>query len=143
MNRKRIEHPIFGHLGKKIKFIRILQGIKQKDMADEMGVSQQSISSIEKTGIIDADRLKAVAKVLGVTPGFILNTGDLAVNYFRTPVDPIKEPEPKVDETVNKIVDLYERLLEVEKEKIAYLENLLEKFTLKEIPKPYRTMRTV
>src|SRR5690606_34629494 len=143
MKRTTIEHPVFGHIGKKIKFIRMLQGIKQKDMAEELDISQQSISNVERTGIIDAEKLETFAKALGVTPGFILNAGDLAINYFRTPIDPIRPPEPPVDAAVNKVVELYERLLEAEKEKVAYLANLLEKYSMKELPNPYRALRSV
>lgn len=119
------------HIGRKISRIRELRGMKQEALAIELGVSQQSVSNIEQSETLDEPTLAKVAEVLGVTPEGIKHFSEEAVfniinntfkdnsannnNYFCT-INPI-----------DKILELYERLLQAEKEKIAYLEKLLNK----------------
>lgn len=118
------------HIGRKISRIRELRGMKQGVLAIELGVSQQTISNIENSATIEADLLAQVAKILGVTPEGIENFNEEAVfniinntfqdsstnnNNYMCSIDPI-----------DKIIELYERLLEAEKSKVAYLEKLLK-----------------
>jgi len=119
------------HIGRKIARIRELRGMKQETLADELGISQQSVSSIEKSEKVEDETLKKVSKVLKVSPDAIRHFSEEAVfniinntfkdnsannnNYFCT-IDPVE-----------KIVDLYERLVQAEKDKVAYLEKLLNK----------------
>ena len=57
--------------------------MKQEALANAIGVSQQSVSNIEGSEIVDDEKLKAIAEVLGVTPEAIKNYSDEAViNYF-------------------------------------------------------------
>src|SRR5690606_16985060 len=73
------------HIGRKISRIRELRGMKQEFLAMEMGVSQQTISNMEQSEIIDKDKLELVAKVLGVTKEALENfSEELAINYFNT-----------------------------------------------------------
>ena len=55
------------HIGRKIERIRELKGIKQETLANALGISQQSVSKIEKSENIDSEKLELVAKVLGVS----------------------------------------------------------------------------
>ena len=118
------------HIGRKISRIRELRGMKQGVLAIELGVSQQTISNIENSATIEADLLAQVAKILGVTPEGIENFNEEAVfniinntfqdsstnnNNYMCSIDPI-----------DKIIELYERLLEAEKSKVAYLQKLLK-----------------
>ncbi|TCJ16581.1 XRE family transcriptional regulator [Flaviaesturariibacter flavus] len=118
------------HIGQKIVRIRELRGMKQDTLATILGVSQQSISRMEQSEQIDDERLKAVADALGVTPeairqfneealfNNIQNNSDTAsnnfiVNYQFNPID--------------KIVELYERLLQSEREKVELLSGIAKK----------------
>ncbi len=119
------------HIGRKISRIRELRGMKQETLAEELGISQQSVSNIEKSSTIDEDMLEKVANTLKVSPEAIKHFSEEAVfniinntfkdnsannnNYFCT-INPLE-----------KIVELYERLVQVEKDKIAYLEKLMNK----------------
>ena len=119
------------HIGRKIARIRELRGMKQETLAEELGISQQSVSSLEKSEKVEDETLKKVSEVLKVSPDAIRHFSEEAVfniinntfkdnsannnNYFCT-IDPVE-----------KIVDLYERLVQAEKDKVAYLEKLLEK----------------
>src|SRR5690606_29489376 len=70
------------HIGRKISRIRELRGMKQEALAIELGVSQQTVSNIEKSAFREADLLAQGAEILGVTPEAIENFSEDAVfNY--------------------------------------------------------------
>lgn len=118
--------PGIEHIGRKIVRIRELKGMKQETLAAKLGVSQQTISRIEQSETIDEDRLIAIAEALEVTPDTIKNFNEYAVinnnvydqnntviNYQFNPIE--------------KIVELYERLLESERKQIELLQSQIQK----------------
>ena len=125
------------HIGRKISRIRELRGMKQEALAMELGISQQSISLIEQSEAIEDEKLEQVAKVLGVTAEAIKNFSDEAIfniigNTYHDQSSSLNynctfNPLDKLVEAYEENKKLYERLLEAEKEKIAYLEKLLNK----------------
>lgn len=125
------------HIGRKISRIRELRGMKQETLAAELGISQQSVSSLEQSERVEDEKLEQVAKILGVTKEAINNfSEELAINYFNNFQDSSEgtfnnhctfNPLDKLMESVDENKKLYERLLDAEKEKVAYLEKLLEK----------------
>jgi transcriptional regulator with XRE-family HTH domain len=73
------------NIGRKIGRIRELRGIKQEILAEELGVSQQTVSRMEQSEVVEKELLEKVAKILGVTPDAIKNFSEEAVvNYFNT-----------------------------------------------------------
>ena len=118
------------HIGRKISRIRELRGMKQEALAIELGVSQQTISNIEKSIAIEADLLAQVAEILGVTPEAIENFSEEAVfNIINNTFQDSSSNNNNYLCTINpldKIIELYERLLEAEKSKVEYLERLLK-----------------
>ncbi len=125
------------HIGRKIARIRELRGMKQETLAEELGISQQSVSSLEKSETLEDEKLESVAKVLGVTKEAIENFSEEAIfniisnTYHNTSNDNSSLIASSVNfqptfNTVEKIVDLYERLVQAEKDKVAYLEKLLK-----------------
>jgi transcriptional regulator with XRE-family HTH domain len=122
------------HIGRKISRIRELRGMKQETLAEELGISQQAVSKIEQSEKIEDDKLEQIAKVLGVTKEGIENFSDEAVlniisNTF-TSNDSSTINAINVQPNFNpldKVVELYERLLKSEQDKIEYLEKLLNK----------------
>lgn len=58
----------------KLKSVRVLKGIKQKDMAVKLGVSPQYLSRLE-SGRIDLklSTLKQIAKILEVSIGDLID----------------------------------------------------------------------
>lgn len=112
------------HIGRKIGRMRELLGVKQETLAAELGVSQQSVSKMEQSEKIDDERLEQVAKILGVEIEAIhrFNEESIVNNINNTfhdssiqnQINPVKE-----------IIELYERLLQSEREKVAMLEKLL------------------
>lgn len=122
------------HIGRKISRIRELRGMKQEALADALGISQQAVSKIEQSPEVDDDKLKDIAQALGVTKEGIENFSEENVlniisNTF-TSNDSSTINAINVQPNFNpldKVVELYERLLQAEKDKIEYLEKLLNK----------------
>lgn len=116
------------HIGHKIGRIRELRGLKQESLAYELKVSQQTISKIEQSETVDEELLDQIAKILGVTPEGIKNFSEEAVfNYFNNFSDhsinqgPIGSHNVCNFNPLDKVIELYERLLQSEREKIELL----------------------
>lgn len=130
------------HIGRKISRIRELRGIKQEALAVELGVSQQTVSNMEQSEIIEDEKLEQVAKALGVSVEAIKNfSEEMVINYFHNFYDNSSSqgnsfnqgmyatfnPIDKIMEQSEKIEELYKKLLQAEKDKVTYLEKLLDK----------------
>jgi len=59
------------HIGRNIRAIRLLLGIKQEVFARKIGVSQQNISRLESREKVSPSKLTVVSKALGVSAGAI------------------------------------------------------------------------
>jgi transcriptional regulator with XRE-family HTH domain len=125
------------HIGRKIRRIRELRDMKQEALAEALGTNQQTISTLENSETIDEAKLIEVAKALGVTADAIKNfSEEAAINYFNTFNETVSSsnfgvhnnftfnPLDKLMEVVEENKKLYERLLQAEKDKLAYLEKL-------------------
>jgi transcriptional regulator with XRE-family HTH domain len=117
------------HIGRNISRIRELRQMKQEALAQAMGVSQQTVSNLENSETIDDDKLSEVAKALGVSPEGIKQFSEEAVfNYFNNFNDQSSGFNTNCTfNPLDKVVELYERLVQAEKDKVAYLEKLMEK----------------
>lgn len=127
------------HIGRNISRIRELRGMKQEALAVAIGVSQQSVSNIEGSESIDEEKLLVIAEVLGVSAEAIKNYSDEAVfNIIGNTVNnhdnasffqyqPTFNPLDKLVEAYEENKKLYERLVQAEKEKVEFLEKLLNK----------------
>jgi transcriptional regulator with XRE-family HTH domain len=124
------------HIGRNISRIRELRGMKQEALAIAIGVSQQSVSNIEGSEIVDEEKLKAIAEVLGVSAEEIKNYSDDAVfniigNTYHDNASSLNynctfNPIDKLIEAYDENKKLYERLVQAEKDKVEYLEKLLK-----------------
>ncbi|KFF16765.1 helix-turn-helix domain-containing protein [Flavobacterium hydatis] len=123
------------HIGRNISRIRELKDMKQEALAQALGTNQQAISAIENSEIVDEQKLIEIAKALEVSVEAIKNFSEEAVfNYFNTFNDTVSNSSfgqganNNYDCTFNpldKVVELYERLVQAEKDKVEYLEKLL------------------
>lgn len=119
------------HIGRNISRIRELRGMKQEALAFAIGVSQQTISNIEGSENVDDNILEKLSTALNVSPEGIKQFSEETVfniinntftdnssnnNNYLCSINPL-----------DKILELYERLLAAEKEKNSYLEKLLNK----------------
>lgn len=121
------------HIGRKIGRIRELRGWKQEVLAVGLGVSQQTVSNIENSEIIEEELLKKVASILGVTADAIKNfSEDAVINIIANTVNnhdqagsvffsPTFNPIDKLMVALEENKNLYERLLASEREKIEIL----------------------
>ena len=119
------------HIGRNISRIRELRGMKQEALAFAIGVTQQTVSNIEGSETIDEEKLDAIAEVLGVSAEAIKNYSDEAVfNIIGNTVNnhdnaALFQYHPTFN-PIDKLIELYERLVQAEKDKNEYLEKLLK-----------------
>lgn len=123
------------HIGRNISRIRELRGIKQEALAIAIGVSKQSVSNIEGSEIVDEEKLNAIAEVLGLSAEAIKNYSDeIVLNVINNTFTSNSHDNSTINamniqpnfNPLDKIVELYERLVQSEKEKIEYLEKLFK-----------------
>lgn len=119
------------HIGRKIVHIRELRGMKQETLAAKMGVSQQTISRLEQSEEIEDEKLKQIADALEVSVDAIKNFSEDAIIYHMNNIH--NNHDSSVNAVIyyqmspiEKIVELYERLLKSEREKNELLESQLK-----------------
>ena len=122
------------HIGRNISRIRELRGMKQEALANAIGVSQQTVSNIEGSETVDEEKLQAIAEILGVSAEAIKNYSDETVlnNIQNNYEGSVIHGGPTMNHNctfnpLDKVVELYERLVQAEKDKVEYLEKLLKK----------------
>lgn len=118
-----------GHQGRNAQRIRVYLGIKQEVLAQELGLSQPQISVIEKQPVIEESLLLRIANVLGVNPELIKKFNvDRAIynisHYKDSTIHGSNNGSGTANQQFNpidKVVELYERLLTSEREKLELL----------------------
>jgi transcriptional regulator with XRE-family HTH domain len=122
------------HQGRNVKRFREMLGIKQEVLAQELGEdwTQKKISLMEAKEEIDPMLLEQVAKVLRVPSEAIKNFDELAaINVIANTFNDdsfshnIFHPLQCTFNPVDKVVELYERMLKEKNEMIERLERLL------------------
>ena len=117
--------------------MRELLGIKQDAVAEKLGVSQQAVSKIEQKEEVDDATVMRIAKALGVNVESIKNLDDAATVYNIITHQGISRTNSHHNESRFNLLDkwmdameeiktLYEELLKSEREKVAWLQKLLE-----------------
>lgn len=123
------------HVGRNLQRIRVYLGMKQEALAADLGVNQQVISKIEKQEEIEEGFLKRIAEVLGVSEEVIKdfdvektifninhhNYKDANISEGATTYAIVQQINP-----LEKIVELYERLLKSEQDKIEILKKYIK-----------------
>lgn len=123
------------HQGRNIKRFREMLGIKQEALAFELGDdwNQKKVSLLEQKETVESDILAQVAKILKVPAEAIENFDEeQAVNIISntfTSNDTSTLNAINVQPTFNpldKMVELYERMLEQQREMIEKLERFIQ-----------------
>lgn len=124
------------HQGRNVKRFREMLGIKQEALAYDLGIdwNQKKISMLEQKEVIDTSVLSQISSSLKIPVEAFQNFDEeQAVNVISntftsndTSTINAINVQPTFN-TVDKMVELYERLLQAEKDKVAYLEKLLNK----------------
>ena len=123
------------HVGRNLQRIRVYLGMKQEALAADLGVNQQVISKIEKQEEIEEDFLKRIAEVLGISEEVIKdfdvektifninhhNYKDANISEGATTYAIVQQINP-----LEKIVELYERLLNFEHDIIEILKKYMK-----------------
>ena len=123
------------HVGRNLQRIRVYLGMKQEALAADLGVNQQVISKIEKQEEIEEGFLKRIAEVLGISEEVIKdfdvektifninhhNYKDANISESATTYAIVQQINP-----LEKIVELYERLLKSEQDKIEILKKYMK-----------------
>lgn len=121
------------HIGRKISRIRELRDMKQEALAAALGISQQAVSNIENSETVEEGKLEQIANALGVTVDGIKQFSEEAVlnivgntvnNHDNATMNANVQYQPTFN-PLDKVVELYERLVQAEKDKVSYLEKLL------------------
>ena len=117
--------------GANLKRWREWRGIKQEVLADKIGVSQATLSGYEKKDELEPEVLEKITKALDIPTEAIteLNEGALINIYSGTWQDNATAAGSIQNLTFNpidKIVELYERLLKAEQEKVAMLHEIIK-----------------
>ncbi|MDB5250661.1 MAG: helix-turn-helix domain protein [Segetibacter sp.] len=127
------------HEGRNLKRIRDILGIKQSTLASELGDewNQKKISQLEDKEIIEPNLLDQIAEALKVPAQAIKDfSEESAYNIFGNTVtnndnvafiqnNPTFNPIDKLIEIYDENKNLYERLLQAEKDKVELLQKLL------------------
>lgn len=116
------------HVGKNIQRIRVYLGVKQEALATDLGMSQQAVSKVEQQEEVDNELLTKISAVLGVSSDIIRNFDEdksiYHINNYNYQDATISDGATTIAQQFNpleKIVELYERLLQSEREKIELL----------------------
>ena len=120
--------------GYNAKRLREILGVKQEDLAERMGVSQQTVSRFEQTAQLDDETLDKIAAALNIPVDAIKNfseegTFNIVANTFTDFKDNAVASAMNYHPTFNamdKIVELFERLLKAEQEKVQLLQEVLK-----------------
>ena len=124
------------HIGRNISRIRELRGMKQEALAIAIGVSQQTISNIENSEMVEDEKLLEISKALEVNVEVVKNFSEEAVfniigNTYHDNSSSLNyactfNPIEKLIEVFEENKELYKQLVQAEKDKVAYLEKLLK-----------------
>jgi transcriptional regulator with XRE-family HTH domain len=120
------------HEGRNIRHFRELRGIKQESFAAELHMSQQNLSRIEQTASLDDQTIHLVSTALGINPETLRNFDpDSAIHLINNIHDNQFDNSSTAMiyqqfNPLEKIIELYERLLKKERE-VLQLEDQLRK----------------
>ena len=119
------------HHGQNIKRFRDILGVKQERIAIGLGISQQAMSKLEQKEQIEDDLLDKISKILNVPVEAIKNFDDeAAINVISNNFNEFHENSSFIGykptfNPMDRVIELYERLLQTEKEKNALLEQMI------------------
>ena len=118
------------HYGHNIRRLRYMLGIKQETVALAMNMTQQNFSILEQKEDIDDEILEKVAKAMNIPADAIKNfSEDNVINIISSSLhdnsgsviyNPTFNP-------IDKIMELYEKLITEKNEEIKLLKELLHK----------------
>lgn len=118
------------HQGRNIKRFRDILGVKQETLAAKLEMTQQAFSKFEQKEEIDEKTLSKVAEALQIPVEAIKNMTDEAAfniigNTFQNDSSAYVYQYKCNFNPIDKVVELYERMLKTEQEKVSLLQEAL------------------
>lgn len=118
------------HQGRNIKRFRDILGVKQEALAAKLEMTQQAFSKLEQKEQIDEKTLNKVAEALQIPVEAIKNMTDEAAfniigNTFQNDSSAYVYQYKCNFNPIDKVVELYERMLKAEQEKVRLLQEAL------------------
>jgi transcriptional regulator with XRE-family HTH domain len=118
------------HHGQNVKRIREMRGIKQEILADGIDYSQQSISRLEAQEKIEDELLEKIAKEMDISVDVIKNFDEekafnIVSGIFQDEFADFKHYKCTFN-PLDKMVELYERMLKEKEEEINFLKQMLK-----------------
>ncbi|WP_276802420.1 helix-turn-helix domain-containing protein [Odoribacter laneus] len=118
------------HQGRNIKRFRDILGVKQEALAAELDMTQQAFSNLEQKEQINEKTLNKVAAVLQIPVEALKNMTDeaavnIVANTFNSHDTSTSISYYPIFNPIDKVVELYERMLKAEQEKISLLQEAL------------------
>jgi transcriptional regulator with XRE-family HTH domain len=118
------------HHGHNIRRLRDMMGIKQNVIAEAINMSQQNFSKLEQKEIIEKEIIEKIAETMKIPSDVIKNFNeDGVINIISSSLHDNSGSvmyNPTFN-TVEKIVELYEKLLTAKDEQIALLKSIIER----------------
>ncbi len=116
------------HLGRNISKLRELKGIKQEDFAKMLKITQQAVSKLESKKDIDDATLQKIADKLGMPSDAIKEFNpDAIVQHVQQQTGNLGNVIGYNINPLDKIVELYEKLLKEKDKEIIKLKSQLRK----------------
>ncbi|SBW02716.1 helix-turn-helix domain-containing protein [uncultured Dysgonomonas sp.] len=116
--------------GYNAKRLREILGVKQEELAERIGVSQQTVSRFESTPQLDDETLDKIAAALNISVDAIKNfSEDAAINFVANTFHDSTVANTYHQCSFNpldKVIELYERMLKAEQEKVQLLQEVLK-----------------
>lgn len=127
-----IANTLSRHKGRKVESIRKLRGLTQSELGERLGgITKQAVSKIEQSEKIDDARLMQIADALEVTFEGLKNFSEEKVlyntiNFYENSgvtATSISANVENINNPLEKTIELYERLLAIERQRYEELSN--------------------
>lgn len=117
--------------GLNVRRWREWRGVNQDVLAEKIGVSQATFSGYEKKDKLEEEVLAKIAKALDIPMEAITELGEdaainIIANTFHDDSSALANNHQCTFNPLDKVVELYERLLKVEQEKVAILQEIVK-----------------
>ncbi len=113
------------HVGRNVEVVRSFRGISKTEMAHRLDLAPEVYEQIERSEDIIDEVLNRIASEVDLDAEFIrwaVNAGATYNNIQNNNTQDSSTGGDYINNPVEKIVELYERLLESEKEKVRLLQ---------------------
>jgi transcriptional regulator with XRE-family HTH domain len=113
------------HIGRNLRHLRLLKGMKQATFARELGIAQQNVSKMENKKEISMEKLEAAAKALGITVDAIEKFNEKV--YLNNNIA-LEENAGQIVHPIREVIEYFKEELLKRDDKIQELSSELEEY---------------